>query len=188
MTLYSIALFLHVVGALGLFAAMGLEWVLVARLRQVETIEQARDWLGLLGVIRRLSPASLAAVLVAGIYMWVTAWPGAGWTVVAFVALLLLPPLGMIAGLRLPTVQRELNDQSGALAPELRLRLDQPLFLASIQVRTAIVLGIVFLMTNKPDAAGAVIAIGVAIVLGAAFSVPALNQARARLGARSAST
>src|SRR5437867_504057 len=108
--------FLHVVGALGLFVAMGLEWVLVARLLRVETVEQARDWLGLLGVIRRLSPASLAAILLAGIYMTATVWGGVGWIVVAFVALLLLPPLGMITGFRLPAIQRDLTGESGPLS------------------------------------------------------------------------
>jgi hypothetical protein len=48
MTPYAIAVFPHVVGALGLFVAMGLAWVLVARLRRAESAEQARDSLGLL--------------------------------------------------------------------------------------------------------------------------------------------
>ncbi|MDQ3811360.1 MAG: hypothetical protein M3336_13820 [Chloroflexota bacterium] len=180
MTPYAIAVFLHVVGALGLFAAMGLEWVLVARLRRVESAEQARDWLVLLDVIRRLSPASLAVLLLAGIYMAATAWGGVGWIVVGFVALLLLPPLGMIAGLRLPAIRRELENQRGPLPPGLRRRLDEPLFLASIQIRTAISLGIVFLMTTKPDAAGSAVAIAVAVALGVSVSVPALNRARQR--------
>jgi hypothetical protein len=92
---YSIAVFLHVVGALGLFVAMALERVLVAGLRRTESAEPARDWLGLLGVIRRLSPAWLAVLLLAGIYMAVPIWGGVGWLVATFVALL-LPPLGMI--------------------------------------------------------------------------------------------
>ena len=46
MTSYAIAVFVHVVGALGLFAAMGDEWVLLARLSRIQTTEEARDWLG----------------------------------------------------------------------------------------------------------------------------------------------
>jgi hypothetical protein len=178
--LYGIAVFVHVVAALGLFFAMGLEWVLLAQLTRVETTDQARDWLRLLGVVRRLSPASLAALLLAGIYMMVTAWGAAGWIVVAFVALVLLPPLGMIPAFRLPAMQRDLNDAIGPLSPALRQRLSEPLFLVSIQIRTAIALGIVFLMTIKPDVLGSAVAIAVAILLGIAFSLPALNQARRR--------
>jgi hypothetical protein len=135
MTLYPIAVFVHVVGGFGLFTAMGLEWVLVARLGRIETTEQARDWLGLLGVIRRLSPASLAVLLLAGIYMMVTVWGGAGWVVVAFFALLSLPPLGMISGLRLPAIQREIAGESGPLAPALRQRLGDPLRRATSEVQ-----------------------------------------------------
>ena len=180
MTSYAIAVFVHVVGALGLFAAMGLEWVLLARLSRVQTTEEARDWLGLLGVVRRLSPASLAAILLAGIYMMVSVWGAVPWIVVAFVALLLLPPLGMLPGLRLPGIQRELADKNGPSSPALQQRLAEPLFLVSIQVRTAIALGIVLLMTVKPDLLGSLTAIAVAIVLGVGFSLPAFIRARRR--------
>jgi hypothetical protein len=109
----------------------------------------------------------------------VTVWGGVGWIVVAFAALL-LPPLGMITGLRLPKLAQEMADEGGPLSPGRRLQLDDPLFLASIQTRTAIALGIVFLMTTKPDAPGSATAIVVAVTLGVAFSWPALSRARAR--------
>jgi hypothetical protein len=35
MDIYSIALFLHVIGAFGLFIAIGLEWLALARLSRV---------------------------------------------------------------------------------------------------------------------------------------------------------
>ena len=35
MTLYSLALFVHILGALALFGAMGLEWVALLNLRRV---------------------------------------------------------------------------------------------------------------------------------------------------------
>lgn len=180
MTPYAIAIFVHVVGALGLFTAMGVEWVLLARLSRVQAAEEARDWLSLLGVVRRLSPPSLAAILLAGIYMMVTVWGAVAWIVVAFVALLLLPPLGILPGLRLPGIQRELAETNGPLSPALQQRLAEPLFLVSIQIRTAIALGIVFLMTVKPDALGSALAIAVAILLGIGGSLPVLNRARGR--------
>jgi len=82
--------------------------------------------------------------------------------------------------LRLPGIQRELADKNGPLSPALQQRLAEPLFLVSIQIRTAIALGIVFLMTVKPDVLGSAIAIAVAIVLGVGFSLPVLNRARGR--------
>ena len=178
MTPYSIALFFHVVGALGLFIAISLEWVSLAQLRRADTAEHARDWLGMYALVRWVGPVSLAAILLPGIYLTVTAWGGAGWIITGFVAMLLLPPLGASNGLRLAAVQRDLVGESGRLTPSLRQRLHHPLYLASIQIRTAIALGIVFLMTNKPDVTGSVIAITAAILLGLAFSLPALNHRR----------
>ncbi len=177
MTLYPIAVFVHVVGALGLFVAMGLEWVVVARVRLAETAEQARDWLRLLEVIRWLSPASMAAILLAGIYMAATFWGGVGWIVVAVVALLLLPPLGALTLRRLPRITQDIAGETGPLSATRRHQLGDPLFTVSIQVRTTIALGIVFLMTNKPDMVGSAVAIAVAVVLGLAASWPALNRA-----------
>jgi hypothetical protein len=178
MTLYAIAVFVHVTSAMGIFVAMGIEWVIVAHVVRVESAEEAQEWLGLLEVIRRLSPVSMATLLISGVYMMAVTWGGAGWIIVGFVALLLLPPLGMINLLRLPTIARDLAGQRGPLSPELRQRLHDPLFVASIQIRTAIALGIVYLMTTRPDAAGSVVAIGMAIVVGVAFSFPALSRVR----------
>lgn len=177
MSLYSIAAFAHVVGALGLFVAMGLEWVIVARVRHAGTAEQARDWLDLLGVIRWLSPASMATLLLAGIYMAVTAWGGAPWILAAFAGLVLLPAMGAITLRRLPRIAQEISGESGPPSDARRRDLDDPLLTASIQTRTALALGIVFLMTNKPDAVGSVATIVTALMLGLAFSWPALTHA-----------
>jgi len=40
---YSIALFLHVVGALGFFVALGLEWTSLRQIRGAATSGQVRD-------------------------------------------------------------------------------------------------------------------------------------------------
>ena len=68
MNVYSIVLYVHIVGALGLFVALGLEWTALARLRGAATAEEARGALGALGPTRVIGPLSLAAILVAGLY------------------------------------------------------------------------------------------------------------------------
>ena len=176
MSLYSIVVFVHVVAAFGLFVAMGLEWVVVARVRRVETAEQARDLLDLLEVIRSLSPASMGVLLLAGIYMAATVWGGVPWIVGAFVALLLLPPLGALTLWRLPRIAEQMAGERGPLSDARRRQLTDPLLTASIQTRTAIAVGIVFLMTNKPDAVGSAAAIATAVLLGFAVSWPELRR------------
>ena len=173
MTPYTIVLFAHVVGALGLFAALALEWTSLRRLRGATTTEQAREWLGAVRLVRVVGPASLAAVLVTGLYMAATAWGAAPWIVVALGAMASLPPLGALNGLRLAAIRRKLAPESGPLSPAARRRLREPLLWTSVHVRSAILLGIVFLMTAKPDTGGALLAIATAVALGLLASGPA---------------
>ncbi len=44
MTLYSIALFLHIVSALGLSVALGLEWAGLLKLYRLANFEESRGW------------------------------------------------------------------------------------------------------------------------------------------------
>ncbi|TME65836.1 MAG: hypothetical protein E6I54_02985, partial [Chloroflexi bacterium] len=74
LTLYSIALFFHIAGALGVFAALALDWVGIAKLRGARTVEQVREWAGVYGVIRALGAASVAALLIFGLYMTAVTW------------------------------------------------------------------------------------------------------------------
>ncbi len=180
MSLYAIALFLHIVGALGLFAALGLEWTSLRQLRRATTVAQARAWFDVLGLVRRIGPAALATILLPGFYLMATAWSWTGWIVVALAGMGVLAVLGALNGVPLSALGRELATQQGALTAPVRERLQHPRFVLSIQTRVALVLGIVFLMTVKPDLGGALLTIGVAVVLGLVTSVPAWRRERAR--------
>ena len=70
MTLYSIALFLHIVGALLLFVLLTIEGL---ALRQGFTAARLN---------RALGPIAALAILVPGIYMTVSQWGWKGWIVV----------------------------------------------------------------------------------------------------------
>src|SRR5258706_8865692 len=69
MTPYSAATFLHILGALGLFAALALEWAGIYNLRRAHTAGSAREWAGLLGAVRFVGGPSVLIVLVSGIYL-----------------------------------------------------------------------------------------------------------------------
>jgi hypothetical protein len=172
MTLYSIALFLHIVGALGLFVALGLEWTGLRQLRHATTAEQAREWLGVAGLVRRVGPASLVAILLPGLYMTATTWGGQAWIGIGLAAMLLLGALGALNGRRLAAIGHAAATECGDLSPVLRQRLRDPLLWTSVQTRAAIGVGIVFLMTVKPDLGGSLLTIGAAVVLGLASTLP----------------
>jgi hypothetical protein len=177
MTLYSFALFLHIIGAVGLFIALSLEWISLWYLRRVATVEQARPWLTLSGLPGRVHLVSGAAILLPGIYMMATVWGGVAWIILTLAAMLLMIVLGMaLTGRRMATIEAALTTERGPISHALHQRLRDPLLWASIQLRIAIALGIVFLMTVKPGLGGALLTIGAAVVLGLTSALPARNR------------
>jgi hypothetical protein len=181
MTDYSIALFLHIVGALGFFVALGLEWISLLYLERATTSEQAQEWLGVLGLLRRLGPASMGMILLAGFYMMATVWGGVAWIGIALAAMILLAVLGAaLTGRRMAAVGRAVTAESGALSDAFRQRLHDPLLWTSIQTRIAIAFGIVFLMTVKPELGGSLLTIGLAILLGLVSAWPRWSRSQAK--------
>src|SRR5207247_10213446 len=59
MSLYAIAVFLHIVGALGLFAALGLEWATLLNLRRATAAGAAREWARVLASFRTVAATAL---------------------------------------------------------------------------------------------------------------------------------
>ena len=186
-SVYSIALFLHIVGALGLFAALGLEWASLSYLRRAATVEQARDWLSMFNLQRRIYPLSWLSILIPGFYMAATAWRATAWVPTALGAVVLLAVLGAaLTGRRMASIGQSVAAENGPISSTLRQRLDDPLLRASLRIRTAIALGIVFLMSVKPDLLGSLLTIGVAGILGLVFSLPARGRDRERVQAKQA--
>ena len=187
MTGYTIALFLHVLGALGMFVALAFEWVAWAGLRRSGTVQEARGWLGLLGLVRRVGPASLGLILVAGLYMTATVVGWTAWILVGLASFVVIAALGGISnGRSLPAIERALQTDTGPISDALRQSMSAPILAASVRVRTALALGIVFLMTTKPDVVGALVVIAVAAAVGAVASrvgmPPRLAERAARAG------
>src|SRR5258708_12400950 len=99
MNLYSIALFVHVVGALLLFVTLTVEGVALRQLSQAAAIESARAGAAMLRLNRIAGPFSALGVLVPGVYMTVTTWGWVAWIVVALVScplIALLAPVNAI--------------------------------------------------------------------------------------------
>ena len=185
MDFYPYALFLHNVGALGLFVTLGLEWAGLSNLRRAATVEQAGEWFKLLASLRRLYPIVWLTILIPGFFMAALVWRGVAWITIALAAIVLLVVLGMGLGRRrMATIVQALAAESGRLSSTLRQQLNDPVLWASLWIRTAIALGIVFLMAVKPGMLGALLTMSVAILLGVAFSLPALSRGREPLQTR----
>src|SRR6266571_8338516 len=169
MSIYPIALFLHVSGAIGYFVAMGTWLFGLASMRRAQRVEQVRSIVQLVGLSGPLFGISVLLLLAAGLYMALTAWSLlTGWIVVGLISLVLLAPLGTA----LLEPRRRVIERLARMAPdgplpeELERCIRDPVLLASPQTLTALLLGVVFLMTTKPSLVGSIIVMAIALVLG----------------------
>jgi len=170
MNWYSLALFAHLLGVLGLFVGLSLDWTSLLHVRQAQTLTQVREATRLSGVQARLLPLAVLLLLVAGIYMTVTAWGWrTPWILVSLAGLLLIGVLAnSVSGRRLRVVAREANrsTSSETIPSALRRQIADPVLLTALQTAVMIGVGVVFLMTIKPDLFGSLLTLAGAIVLG----------------------
>ncbi len=173
MNLYSIVLFFHIVGAVGFFVALGLEWTSLRRLRRSTTAEEVREWLRVPDDLGRIGMISMVLLLVAGFYMMFVAWGGAPWITVTLGTIVVLIVLsGGITRRRMVAIGKAAGAERGPLSSTLKRLVNDPALWFSMQTRIAIAVGILFLMTNKPGLVGSLITIAVATAAGILVSLP----------------
>src|SRR5512134_643076 len=95
MNTYSITLFLHIVGAVGMFVALGLEWTGLWQIRSATTPQQVGGWMRILKSVRKFGFVSMLTTVVTGIYM-VTIWGGEAWIIVTVGSLVLVIALAQV--------------------------------------------------------------------------------------------
>jgi hypothetical protein len=142
MDIYSIALFVHIVGALLLFVLLTVEGV---ALRVGFSSAQLN---------RIIGPVSAVAVLVPGVYMMKAQWGFAGWVVVGIASWVLIAAAGAFTGVNV-----------------MRGRMSKAAARVSWLVRIGMALAVVFDMTVKPNVLVAAAVVIVGAFLGAAASV-----------------
>ena len=147
MDLYSIVLFVHIVGALLLFVLLTVEGVgLRAGFRSA-------------AVNRVLGPISALAILFPGIYMMKAQWGWDGWIAVGIAAWFLIAVLG--AGTGIGVMRGSITSRAATV---------------SWLIRVGMALGVVFDMTVKPDLLVSVVAVLAGTAIGAAASLATRRQ------------
>ena len=148
MSLYSIALFLHIVGALSLFALLGIEGV------------SLRAGLSPRGLQQVLGPISAVAIVIPGFYMAAQiGWHG--WVAVGLVSYAVIAVLGAYTGITL-----------------MRGRVSASAATLSWLARVGIALGVVFDMTVKPEVVVSAIVVVVAMGAGIAVALLTTRDVR----------
>jgi hypothetical protein len=159
--LYHVALFAHITGTLMYFVGVGLEVIVLRSLRRAQSVEQVRLWLQTGRGTIRLFRLSTVLILIAGVYMTLTVWGiWTPWIDVALVALIVFNALGpLVNGRRFRAIGQAMGTLAsaaagGAITGDLKRRIYDPTLRTSIYVMAAAALGVVFLMTVKPDLVG----------------------------------
>lgn len=183
MSNYSIALFLHIAGALGFFVVLGLEWIGLSQVRRARLPDEARAILGMVKSADRLGFISMPTTIVTGIYMLLTVWGWVPWIIVMLGALVLEIVLFVVlAKPRMATIEQALAAETEFVSQTFHNLVNDPILWISIRTRVAIILGIVFLKIATPDLGGSLVTIGIAIVLGLASALPVLRHERGQAG------
>ena len=178
MDLHRNIVFVHVTAMIGLFAALVIEWVSVARLRQSTSYEQAREWAGLWRLLVPVGAPSIFTVLASGIYLATTlgAWE-VGWVRAAVPTLIVIALAGAVAAPRRRRIRAAIEAGSGPVPHEVLTQLRHPLLIASVRARATLIAALVFAMTARPTLGGAAL-IASAVVLAGVVGASAWRGTR----------
>jgi hypothetical protein len=181
MTVYFTVLFIHVVSAIGLFIALAAEGAIVIRIRTAQSVDETQVFVDAFQRLRMIAIPCLLGVLVGGLYLASKWGRGTFWIPLALGATLLIMLIGgLVTGMRIARLRDVLS----------RVEIDLPIktisaktndnaLLISYGLRVGLGLGIVFLMTAKPDLLGSLGALAAgcgAGLLGAAWMRRASNR------------
>lgn len=187
MDTYHVVLYIHLLSLLVGFSAGMIETVCLFRLRAATSLETAGPWGQLAGEIEKAFPVAIVGLFATGAYMTSDVWTwGTSWIVLPIVGLVVLGLQGpLVAGRRGHAVKLALMANGpGALGAEARrMTRDRALWIAGM-TNEMLVLGVVWVMTEKPGWGGAVAALVVAYAVGVALATaftrePALEPALA---------
>jgi hypothetical protein len=174
-TFYSILIFLHVLGAVGVFAAWGIEAVGLGHLRQAPTAEQARTGMALRAKAVPLGPLAMLTALATGLWMMGLRWGHQPWIAAAMVALVLMVAIGVVLERRAgPRLTAALADGRPQLTSTVTRAGE--LLMISLRLRITLAVAILALMTVKPGTTGSVSILVAALAIGLALTGFATNS------------
>ena len=118
--------------------------------------------------------------------MGMSAWGGQAWIVMGLIGMVLMAVLGaVLSGRRIGAIAASLPVDDVPIPAPLRRQLEDPVLVLSAWLRTALALGIVFVMSTKPGVAASLMAVGLSLVAGLAVAVAARSRGRGTLAVES---
>ena len=173
--LYSVALCLHILGVLGAYIAIGLEWTMLQRVRRAREVTQIREWISIHGALDKVHGMSGVAILLPGLYMTFTRWSiTAPWITISLLLLIVMNILGILINSRRLGAIASAAQAASSITPasDLSRLINSPVLFTSCTTGGVVGLGIVCLMVGKPNLIASLVIIVVSALLGLAFSTP----------------
>jgi uncharacterized membrane protein len=177
MSIYSLALFVHIISDITLFIGIGGQLLVLFTLRRARDMSQVSNVVGLIRITDGMGVLGALFTILSGFYMARTVWGiETSWIVVALGSILLIigPLIGAVIKPRTRSLVKIAKDvqQASPIPPALWARIHDPLLGAALQTNLAVGIGIVFLMTNKPSLTVSVITMITALALGVVSGFP----------------
>ena len=175
MSLYTLALFLHVSGVIGIFGSLFIWLFGLAALRRARLVGQVR---AIAWVIVLASPLMVGSVLLLGLggfEMAISTWGLlTPWIAVSLVSVLLIGPIGaFVLDPRMRSLFAQTREVPDGPLPEVLVqKTHDPILVTGASMLTLLLLGIVFLMTTKPELVPAILVMVGALLLGLLCSLP----------------
>jgi len=167
MTVFAAILFSHIAGAFFLFAGLSVEWLAVSYLRKSLDRVHADSWINLAKIAPMFYGPAIGVVFLSGRYLASRVGWDQTWIFAALAALVAIGLTGIVFTRprvnAIVKIAKETPDKFSALEH----RLHDPVLLASVRFRVALVFGILLLMVTKMDGTFSLIAISGAVALGA---------------------
>jgi Predicted integral membrane protein (DUF2269) len=188
MTVYNLVLFAHVVGAIGYCISIGAWLLALVGLRRARRVEEARALIHVNTLSAPIGAVSALLILAAGPYLALTAWSLlTSWILVALISLLVMVPSSAVLiaprrGAIVKLLEREAP--AGEISPALKQRLRDPVLFGVVQTGAVLLLGLIFLMTTKPDLLVSILTMLVALLLGLALSALGARAGHPQRGGR----
>ena len=166
---YNIVLFIHILGAVIMFVAVGFTLLAMISMLYSTKTEGLRNWAALAVKLDGLLPFSVILILVPGLYLVFTSWGwGNSWVDISLALLLIMTFMGPIINLRrLKSILNGAIDET-ELIPSAGLleKVRDRILWNSVLIMTMLTISILFLMTVKLTMSGSIFTIVVAIILG----------------------
>ena len=178
--LYSIMLFLHIMGTVLMFIAVGLTITAMIAMLYSKKTETLRIWASLAVKMDGLLPFSVIIIFSPALYLVITTW---GWHVawinVSLAALIVMTFMGPSINLRRLKAILKAAQVETASTPSANLIniVQDRLLWISVITMTALAVAIVFLMTVKLEFIGSLVTFAIAILLGFITSTLILKSA-----------